>query len=135
MMRLTLSTRYYAMRIKNSVTFAGALLLGITALRAADWPQWQGPDRTRVSREIGLMKQWPAGGPTVVWTANGLGGGYGSMAVAGDRVFVQSARSRNSAIIALNRAYWKAGCSKALGGAQSADRCTGPRCRPTADRE
>ena len=29
------------------ITFAAAGPLSITALHAADWPQWQGPDRTR----------------------------------------------------------------------------------------
>ena len=47
---------------------------------------------TRISKETGLLKEWPSGGPRVVWTANDLGTGYGSMAVAGDRVFVQGAR-------------------------------------------
>ena len=37
------------------------------------WPQWQGPDRTRLSKETGLLKEWPANGPSVVWTATGLG--------------------------------------------------------------
>ena len=59
------------------------------ALAAGDWPQWQGPDRTRMSKETGLLKEWPAGGPRVIWTASNLGTGYGSMSVAGDRVFVQ----------------------------------------------
>ena len=74
---------------------------------AADWPQWQGPDRTRMSKETGLLKEWPAGGPRVIWTANNLGTGYGSMSVAGDRVFVQGARGSNSFVIALNRADGK----------------------------
>src|SRR6188768_873921 len=66
--------------------FATVVLLSV-ALHAADWPQWQGPDRTRVSKETGLLKEWPKVGPPVVWTATGLGAGYGSVAVAGDRVF------------------------------------------------
>jgi len=37
--------------------FAFAVLLSV-ALHAADWPQWQGPDRTRVSKETGLQKEW-----------------------------------------------------------------------------
>ena len=32
--------------MKNALFFAGAVLLSVTALHAADWPQWQGPDRT-----------------------------------------------------------------------------------------
>jgi outer membrane protein assembly factor BamB len=110
-----------------------AALLTLTAVDAADWPQWQGPDRSRVSKEIGLLKQWPAGGPAAIWTATGLGGGYGSMAVAGDRVFVQGARGRASVVIALNRADGKEVWSKALGAAQSDDRGPGPRGTPTVD--
>ena len=28
-----------------------------------DWPQWRGPDRSGVSRERGLLNDWPAAGP------------------------------------------------------------------------
>ena len=97
------------------LTVAATAFLGIAALDAADWPQWQGPDRTRISKETGLLKEWPAKGPQVVWTANGLGAGYGSMSVAGDRVFLQGARGNNSVVIALNRADGKEVWSKALG--------------------
>src|SRR5712692_6986470 len=54
-----------------------------------DWPQWQGPDRTGISTETGLLKTWPASGPPVVWSISNLGEGYGSLAIAGDRIFVQ----------------------------------------------
>ena len=26
---------------------------------AFDWPQWRGPDRTGLSKETGLLPQWP----------------------------------------------------------------------------
>ena len=48
-----------------------------------DWPQWWGPDRSNVSSEAGLLKQWPEGGPKLVWTARVLGEGVTSVAVAG----------------------------------------------------
>ena len=118
---------------KRVFPFAGAVLLSVVAIHAADWPQWQGPDRTRLSTETGLLKQWPAAGPPIVWTATGLGGGYGSMAVAGDRVFVQGVRARNSVVIALNRADGKEVWSKALGASQADDRGPGPRGTPTVD--
>ena len=107
--------------MRKAVLFAAAVLLSVAAIHAADWPQWQGPNRTRVSLETGLLKQWPAAGPPVVWTATGVGSGYGSMAIAGDRVFVQGVRGRNSAVIALNR-RWKGSLSKALGASQADDR-------------
>ena len=88
--------------MKQALPFVVAVSLGMAVLdAAADWPQWQGPDRTRISKETGLLKEWPAGGPKVIWTASGLGSGYGSMAVAGDRVFLQGARGANSVVIAL----------------------------------
>ena len=111
---------------------AGAVVLSV-ALHAEDWPQWQGPDRSRVSNETGLLKEWPKGGPPIVWTTSGVGGGYGSMAIAGDRVFVQSTRGRNSIVVALNRADGKEVWSKALGATQSDDRGPGPRSTPTVD--
>lgn len=119
--------------MKHAFPFAVAVLLSVAAIHAADWPQWQGPTRTRVSPETGLLKEWPAAGPPIVWTASGVGGGYGSMAIAGDRVFVQGVRGRNSAVIALNRTDGKEVWSKALGASQADERGPGPRSTPTVD--
>src|SRR5438876_633845 len=48
-----------------------------------DWPQWKGPDRTGLSKETGLLKEWPEGGPPLVWSIKGLGEGYGTVAIKG----------------------------------------------------
>ena len=46
-----------------SLTVALTVVLGAAGVHAAaDWPQWQGPDRTRISKETGLLKEWPASG-------------------------------------------------------------------------
>src|SRR5688572_5879116 len=99
----------------------------------ADWPQWRGPDRTGVSRETGLLKQWPAAGPPVVWSAASLGAGYGSVAVSGDRVYVQGMRNSRSVVSALNRADGKLVWVRELGPALNQDRGPGPRSTPTID--
>src|SRR5262245_18499523 len=52
--------------------------LSITS--AADWPQWQGPDRTAVSKETGLLQEWPKEGPPLAWKGTGLGKGMGGIA-------------------------------------------------------
>ena len=120
--------------MKCALPVAAAVLLGIPTLyAAADWPQWQGPNRTRMAQETGLLKGWPSSGPRVIWTAGGLGAGYGSMAVVGDRVFVQGTRSGRSVVIALNRADGKEVWSKALGRTESDDRGPGPRSTPAVD--
>ena len=121
----------------KSMTLAVAVFLGAAGVHAAaDWPQWQGPDRTRISKETGLLKEWPAGGPRLIWTANNLGSGYGSMSVAGDRVYLQGARGNNSFVIALNRADGKEVWAKPLGPIETrmrSDRGAGPRGTPTVD--
>ena len=116
-----------------ALTLAAIALGRPSAAPIADWPQWQGPDRTGVSKETGLMQQWPSTGPSVVWTATGLGNGYGSTAVAGTRVFVQGTRNGQSGVVAYNRADGKEAWSKALGRYGDDDRGSGPRGTPTVD--
>jgi outer membrane protein assembly factor BamB len=98
-----------------------------------DWPQWQGPDRTGLSKETGLLREWPASGPPIVWSASNLGGGYGSIAVKGDRVYLQGLKGSTSIVSALNRADGKSVWSKTIGPSASNDQGDGPRGTPTVD--
>ena len=47
----------------------------------SDWPQWRGPERNGISQESGLLKQWPAEGPKLLWQVNDIGDGYSTPAV------------------------------------------------------
>jgi outer membrane protein assembly factor BamB len=100
---------------------------------ATDWPQWRGPDRSGISRDTGLLREWPRSGPPVAWSASQLGAGYGSVAVAGDRVFVQGMKNRQSVVTSLDRASGKPVWSVALGSSGENDRGSGPRGTPTVD--
>jgi hypothetical protein len=82
---------------------------------SGDWPQWRGADRSGRSTEKGLLRQWPASGPPVAWSISNIGGGYGSIAVKDDRVFVQGSNGRQSFVYVLNRADGKGVWSKAIG--------------------
>jgi outer membrane protein assembly factor BamB len=123
--------------MKTAFAIRGFLLLSVAVIAtAADWPRWQGPDGTRISRETGLLKEWPASGPRLIWTATGLGAGYGSMAVAGDRVYVQGAIGEESMVFALNRADGRQVWAKVLGPIETrmrSERGAGPRATPTVD--
>lgn len=57
---------------------------------SSDWPQWRGPQRDGVSKETGLLKQWPKEGPKLVWQVNDLGDGYSTPSVVGDRIYLMS---------------------------------------------
>lgn len=69
------------------LTAATAVLIAVSGA-AADWPQFHGPRRDNVSDEAGLLKRWPAEGPTLLWTATGIGEGFSSVAVADGQVYV-----------------------------------------------
>ena len=116
---------------------AGCVACAVVTVAAqapsTDWPQWRGSERNGVSRETGLLREWPRSGPAVVWSASQLGAGYGSVAVAGSRVFVQGMKNRQSVVTSLDRAAGKAAWSVALGSAQENDRGSGPRSTPTVD--
>ncbi len=53
----------------------------------AEWNQWRGPNRDGMSPDTGLLKQWPSGGPPLLWEAKGVGRGYATVVVAGGRVY------------------------------------------------
>ena len=59
---------------------------------SVDWPQWRGPKRNGISQEVGLLKQWPAEGPKLVWQLNDIGDGYSTPSVVGSRIYLMSNR-------------------------------------------
>ena len=99
----------------------------------ADWPQWRGPSRSGISSETGLLRQWAAAGPPRVWSASNLGAGFGSIAVRGERIFVQGMRNFQSTVSALNHADGKLVWVRNIGTAVDNDRGPGPRSTPTVD--
>jgi outer membrane protein assembly factor BamB len=116
------------------------LLLAFTILplnvsRASDdWPQWRGPNRDGISPDKGLLKEWPADGPKLLWKATGLGLGYTSVAVVGDRIYAMGDIDDKSQAVALNlsdgKIIWKTPVGKA-GSPPGYGTWNGPRCTPT----
>jgi outer membrane protein assembly factor BamB len=103
--------------------------------RADDWPQWQGPKRDGCSAETGLLKSWPAAGPTLAWKSTGIGDGYGTVSIVGNRIYVQGDKGGQSALNALNLADGKIVWSTPFGqqGAPGWGGFSGPRCTPSVD--
>ncbi|MCX6914276.1 MAG: PQQ-like beta-propeller repeat protein [Verrucomicrobia bacterium] len=58
--------------------------------RAADWPQWRGPQRNGISAETGLLAEWPKEGPKLVWQVKDIDSGYSTPSVVGDRLYLLS---------------------------------------------
>jgi outer membrane protein assembly factor BamB len=63
------------------------------AVKNADWPQWRGPTRDGISRETGLLKEWPKGGPALLWDAKKVnkertvGQGLSSLVIASGKIY------------------------------------------------
>ena len=72
------------------IAFIGIVLLFLVAGFSVpkQFSQWRGPNRDGIYTESNLLKQWPANGPKMLWSFNGLGIGQGSVAVARGKVFV-----------------------------------------------
>jgi outer membrane protein assembly factor BamB len=60
-------------------------LVMIASGRGDDWPAFLGPHGSGISAETGLLAEWPAGGPAVLWKKR-VGEGYAAPAVLGDRL-------------------------------------------------
>ena len=72
--------------------------LSITSF-ARDWPQWRGPNRNGISSETGLLKQWPAEGPKLLWQLKDIGDGYSTPAVVGNRIYLMSNRGLDNEFV------------------------------------
>ncbi len=127
---------------RSSVTLiCGAILLLFSssvasfAQAGSDWPQWRGPNRDGISKETGLLKQWPKEGPPLVWKTKGAGGGYSSFAIANGRLFTMGLRGEREFIIAFDVANGKEVWATPHGKAFHNDRGDGPRGTPTVDGE
>ncbi|HTA29481.1 MAG TPA: PQQ-binding-like beta-propeller repeat protein [Candidatus Cybelea sp.] len=78
------------MREKSADVWVALLLLSASAVFASDnsgddWPCFLGPHANGISDETGLLDQWPASGPPLVWDKS-VGTGYGAPSVLGQKL-------------------------------------------------
>ena len=106
---------------------------GSASVRADDWPQHRGPDRTGVSREKGLLKSWPAEGPKRLWTFRNAGLGFSPPSVVGNRLYTMGTRGKVDFLYALDTATGAELWATELGPARDADWGDGPCATPTVD--
>jgi outer membrane protein assembly factor BamB len=109
------------------------LLLLCEPVLAVDWTTWLGPNRNGKSTETGLLKSWPEGGPKLIWKANGLGEGYSTMAVVGNRIYTQGQEGDQQFVLALDTAGGKQVWKTLTGKGYKSDQGGGPRGMPIVD--
>lgn len=107
--------------------------VSVAAQTNGEWPQWRGASRDGISKETGLLKQWPEAGPPLAWKATGAGGGYSSFSISKGRMYTMGLRGDREFIIAFDIANGKEVWATPHGGAFRNDRGDGPRGTPTLD--
>jgi hypothetical protein len=68
----------------------------------ASWPVFHGPDGTNKSPDTGLLKEWPEGGPKLIWQTEGLGEGYSSVSIAGGMIYTSGNKDDKTIVTALD---------------------------------
>ena len=109
------------------------LTLSVATCIAGDWPQWRGANRDDNSTEVGLLKAWPAGGPSRVWLFENAGMGYSGFSIAGGKLFTLGTREGKEILLALDantgKELWATPIADILGNGWG----DGPRSTPTVD--
>jgi outer membrane protein assembly factor BamB len=122
--------------MKTRSLFIVAVGLIALFLTAADWPQWRGPQRDGISQETGLLKEWPAEGPKLLWQRKDLGEGYSTPSVVGQRLYVLSNKGMENELVQCletngGREVWSTRIGKV--GPNRGQNYPGARSTPTVD--
>jgi outer membrane protein assembly factor BamB len=124
--------------VKLFAFFLTLILLSASAFaqESFDWPQWQGPDRNAISKERGLLQEWPEKGPPLAWKIKGIGSGMGGVAISKGRVYTTGDVDGSAWIFALKESngelIWKAKIGRG-GEVGFSVTPSGPRSTPTVD--
>jgi outer membrane protein assembly factor BamB len=106
----------------------GANDLAMVEAQRGNWSRWRGPNNDGISKEQGLLSEWPKSGPPLEWKASGLGGGYASVAVADGKIYTMGSGDGSTMIcrdVKDGSEVW----STSIGAGSS------PNCTPTVDGE
>ncbi|MCG8608703.1 PQQ-like beta-propeller repeat protein [bacterium] len=124
----------------STIGFMCAVILTATTISASppskkshDWPQWLGPNRDGLSSEKGLLKSWPADGPTEIWRTK-IGDGYSAISVVSDRLYTMYATGSEERLVCLNAQSGQELWRFRTDGSVWVDQWgNGPRSTPTVD--
>jgi outer membrane protein assembly factor BamB len=108
--RAALSTMLWLLLVSGGAA-AESPADGLVAAPEPDWPQWRGPRRDGISDETGLLPSWPPGGPPLLWKVDGLGTGWSSPIIVGERLYITSDVGDDLIVFALDldgAVHWRA---------------------------
>lgn len=98
--------------------------------KTSSWPQFLGPERNGISKETGLLEDWPSSGPKQVWKAPG-GVGMSGLAIARDRLVTLVQRDDKQWLVSHNAKSGEPIWQTAIAPAYENSMGDGPRATPT----
>ena len=113
-------------------TTLSIILLAILSgfIEAQKISEWRPENRTGVSAETGLMKSWPAAGPTLLWSKLDLSKGFSSPSFGASTIYITGNTGANGAkdiLYALNmegKILWQTEMGRAWTGSSPESRAT-----------
>ena len=122
------------MRFHARVPLALGLSLLSSSLiaEAADWPNFRGPNWDGISQEAGVLTNWPADGPKVLWKVP-VGEGYSQVVTSKGRLYTLAGVGNQEVALAFDAASGKKVWSTPIDRKLISDQGNGPRSTPTID--
>ncbi len=117
----------------TSIALLAPAAWGLEPKSSSDWPQWRGPNRDNISSFKGISTDWKAAPPTLEWKIDGMGGGYASVSVVGDRLYTTGNVGTSQNVIAVNLKTHAIAWSTPLTESSPKHGYEGSRCTPTID--
>jgi len=78
------------------------ILSSYFSLLATNWPSWRGELRDGVTKETGLLQEWPSDGPNKLWVSDQAGLGYSGFTIQDGILFTMGAFDKSESLLAFN---------------------------------
>jgi outer membrane protein assembly factor BamB len=121
------------MRFARFLAAAASIVCGVSFLFGNEsggkpsWPEFHGPGRTNLSPDTGLLKEWPKGGPPLVWKFSHCGQGFSGVTLAEGMIFTAGDFDQSEMLVTLDldgKPLWQAANGRAWQGAAPGSRAT-----------
>lgn len=109
------------------------ILSALEPSKSTDWPQWRGPNRDNISSSKGISTDWEKQPPVLAWKIAGMGDGYASVSISGDRLYTTGNVKNSQSVIAVNLKTHGIEWTTPLTESNPKHGYEGSRCTPTVD--
>ena len=101
--------------------------------KSTDWTQWRGPNRDNISSSKGISTDWEKQPPVLAWKIAGMGDGYASVSISGDRLYTTGNVKNSQSVLAVNLKTHGVEWTTPLTESNPKHGYEGSRCTPTVD--